>query len=386
MSYNTDVGMELNPIVIDNGSGVLKAGLGGELKPTSVFPNCVGRAKHVKIMGTDGIGRDEEFVGPKAAGPQYRGLLKIKYPVEHGIVEDWNSMEKLWHYLYSKEQLGKLDINAQEHGVLLTEAPLNPKSNREDACKVLFETFNVPAVYVSMQAVLSLFASGLTTGLVLDSGDGVTHAVPIYEGYALEHSIQRSDVAGRDITRYLQLLLRKEGHVFRSSSEFEIVREMKESACYFPEDEKKAELHEPDREEPMYTLPDGKTISLGPARFRAPEALFNPALIGEESLGIHEVLTNAIARSDMDLRRNLWQGIVLSGGSTMFKGFCKRLLKETRKIAPPDMKIRITAPTDRQFTTFTGGSILATLSSYKSFWVTKGEYEEKGPEALRKLP
>merc|ERR1712227_820412 len=105
-------------------------------------------------MGTDGISRDEEYVGPKAAGSKYRGLLKIKYPIEHGIVEDWDDMEKLWHYLYSKEQLGKLDINAQEHGVLLTEAPLNPKQNREEACKILFETFNVPAVYVSMQAVL----------------------------------------------------------------------------------------------------------------------------------------------------------------------------------------------------------------------------------------
>ena len=111
-------------------------------------------------------------------------------------------------------------MSPEEHPVLLTEAPLNPRKNRIDACKYLFDTMNVPAVYVSMQAVLSLFATGRTTGVVLDSGDGVTHAVPIYEGFALNHSIMRSDVAGREITKYLQLLLRKEGHVFRTSAEY----------------------------------------------------------------------------------------------------------------------------------------------------------------------
>ena len=142
------------------------------------------------------------FVGKKAE--EYRGLLRIKYPMEHGVVENWDDMEILWNYLYGKEQL---NINPEEHPVLLTEAPLNPRKNREKAAQIMFEHLNVPALFMSMQAVLALYASARTTGVVLDSGDGVTHAVPVYEGFAMNHSIQRVDIAGRDITRCVTLLL-----------------------------------------------------------------------------------------------------------------------------------------------------------------------------------
>ncbi|PIN95662.1 hypothetical protein AB205_0053240 [Aquarana catesbeiana] len=182
-----------------------------------------------------------------------------------------------------------------QHPVLLTEAPLNPRKNRERAAEVFFETFNVPALFISMQAVLSLYATGRTTGVVLDSGDGVTHAVPIYEGFAMPHSIMRIDIAGRDVSRFLRLYLRKEGYDFHTSAEFEIVKTIKEVRSAF-------------------------LSEIGPARFRAPELLFRPDLIGEECEGIHEVLVFAIQKSDMDLRRTLFSNIVLSGGSTLFKG------------------------------------------------------------------
>ena len=122
--------------------------------------------------------------------------------------------------------------NTNEHPVLLTEPPLNPAKNRLKAAEIFFETFNVPALHCQMQAVLSLYSCGRVTGTVVDSGDGVTHIVPVYEGFAIEHGIQRIDVAGRDVTRYLKLLLRKEGYNFHRSSEFEIVREIKEKACF----------------------------------------------------------------------------------------------------------------------------------------------------------
>lgn len=127
-------------------------------------------------------------------------------------------------------------------------------------------------------------------------------------------------------------------------------------------------------------------VQIGPARFRAPEALFDPSLVGDESMGIHEVLVNSIQKSDMDLRRMLWSNIILSGGSTLFKGFGDRLLREAEKLAPGDIKIRIAAPQERIFSTWSGGSILGSLATFKSIWVSKQEYEEKGPDALRKLP
>ncbi|KAF6316807.1 actin related protein 1A [Rhinolophus ferrumequinum] len=210
------------PVVIDNGSGVIKAGFAGDQIPKYCFPNYVGRPKHVRVMA--GALEGDIFIGPKAE--EHRGLLSIRYPMEHGIVKDWNDMERIWQYVYSKDQLQTF---SEEHPVLLTEAPLNPRKNRERAAEVFFETFNVPALFISMQAVLSLYATGRTTGVVLDSGDGVTHAVPIYEGFAMPHSIMRIDIAGRDVSRFLRLYLRKEGYDFHSSSEFEIVKAIKEA-------------------------------------------------------------------------------------------------------------------------------------------------------------
>jgi centractin len=271
-----------------------------------------------------------------------------------------------------------LSTQAEEHPVLLTEAPLNPRKNRLKAAEVFFETFNVPALYISMQAVLSLYATARTTGVVLDAGDGVSHAVPVYEGFALQHSIMRVDVAGRDVTRFLQLLLRREGHVFKTSSEFEVVRQIKERVCSIADKSAKPEQLDPQ----TYTLPDGTPIQIGQARFRAPELLFQPHLIGEECEGIHEVLGLSILKSDLDLRKTFYSSIVLSGGSTLFKGFGDRLLSEMRKMTPKDMKIRITAPQERLYSTWTGGSILAGLDIFKRMWVARKEYDDEGGRAI----
>lgn len=170
----------------------------------------------------------DTFIGSKAQ--QHRGLLKLHYPLSHGIVTDWDDMERVWSYIYSDE----LRIESEEHPVLLTEAPLNPRSNRDKSAQVLFETFNVPALYLSIQAVLALYASGKTTGLVLDSGDGVSHAVPVYQGFAIESAVQRIDIAGRDVTEHLQRLLRKAGVVLQTSAEKEIVKEIKENGAILP--------------------------------------------------------------------------------------------------------------------------------------------------------
>jgi len=210
----------------------------------------------------------------------------------------------------------------------------------------------------------------------------VTHAVPIYEGFAMPHSIMRVDVAGRDVTRYLKLLLRKEGVNFRTTAEFEIVRTIKERACYLASNPAKEETLETERV--AYTLPDGSTFDIGQARFRAPEVLFRPDLIGEEYEGLHEVLVYSILKSDMDLRKVLFQNIVLSGGSTLFKGFGDRLLAEVKKLAPKDIKIRISAPQERLYSTWIGGSILASLDTFKKMWVSKREYDEEGLRAIHR--
>ncbi|KAH8147916.1 uncharacterized protein LAJ45_08017 [Morchella importuna] len=364
------------PVVIDNGSGTVKAGFAGEDLPKCFFPSFVGRPKHTRVLA--GALEGDVFIGSRAQ--ELRGLLKIKYPLEHGIVTDWDDMERIWQYIYSEE----LKTLSEEHPVLLTEAPLNPRTNRDTAAQIFFETFNVPALFTSIQAVLSLYASGRTTGIVLDSGDGVSHAVPVYEGFAMPSAIRRIDVAGRDVTEHLQVLLRKAGAVFHTSAEKEVVRLMKEKACYIASDPKKEEKEwaggGSGRVE-EYRLPDGHVLRLGSERFRAPEILFDPEIIGLEYPGIHQIVVDAINRTDMDLRKDLFGNIVLSGGSTLTRGFGDRLLSEVKRLAVKDMKIKIFAPPERKYSTWIGGSILAGLSTFRKMWVSIDDWHEN-PEII----
>jgi len=371
-----------NPLVIDNGTGVLKAGFAGEERPSCCFQSCVGRPKHQRVMAGGAMEeRGAYLVGSEVE--QMRGILKIQYPMEHGFVTDWEAMERVWSHLYKNE----LKKQPEDHPVLLTEAPLNPRANREKLAEVFFESFSVPAVHVSLQAVLSLYASGRTTGVVLDSGDGVTHAVPVFESFALTHAITRIDVAGRDVTNYLQRLLRRAGYAFHTSAEREVVREMKERVCYVAKDPLQEEEAMRKRSGGMvqYKLPDERVINLGAELFTAPELLFRPEHMGSEYMGIAECLTAAIQKSDLDVRKTLYSQIVLSGGSTMFKGFGARLLSEVIALAPPqEIKVRMQAPPERKFSTWMGGSVLASLSSFKNLWVTMEEYEEKGAAIIHR--
>ncbi|KAI4130271.1 MAG: hypothetical protein LQ338_001808 [Usnochroma carphineum] len=369
------------PIVLDNGSGTIRAGFAGEDLPKCYFPSYVGRPKHVRVLA--GALEGNVFIGQRAQ--ELRGLLKIRYPLEHGIVTDWDDMERIWQFVYTEE----LKTLSEEHPVLLTEPPLNPRTNRDTAAQLLFETFNVPALYTSIQAVLSLYASGRTTGVVLDAGDGVSHAVPVYEGFAMPNSIRRIDVAGRDVTEHMQLLFRKSGFVFHTSAEKEVVRAIKEQTCYVAPDPKKEEREwiqhngRPDGKVVEHVLPDGHKIKIGSERWKAPEILFDPELIGLEYPGIHHIVVDSINRTDMDLRKSLFGNIVLSGGSTLCKGFGDRLLHEVQRLAVKDMRIKIFAPPERKYSTWIGGSILAGLSTFRKMWVNIDQWHED-PDIIHK--
>ena len=377
--------MEETPVVIDNGSGMVKAGFAGEDAPCCVFPSIIGRPKYKNMMLGAGANDDIDsttcvYVGDDAQSK--RGVLKLNYPIEHGIVSNWDDMEKIWEYTFNTQ----LRIDPESRYVMLTEAPQNPKKNREKMIEIMFEKFKVPAAYVAVQGVLSLYASGRTTGIVLDIGDGVTHTIPVFEGYNIPNAINRHDLAGRDVTDYLRRLLDDSGHRFTTSSEREIVRNIKEKLCYAAidlDDEEK--LYRTKNMTRSYTLPDGTVIKIGNEMFRATEVLFNPELIGKEMRGIDQAVYDSIQRTDMDVRKCLFANIVLSGGTTMIKQLDKRLEKELNILKPAKMsQVKIVALPERKYSVWLGGSILSSIPTFESMWIQKKEYDESGVEIIHR--
>lgn len=268
----------------------------------------------------------------------------------------------------------------------MAEAPVGPKANREKTTQIMFETFNVPAFYVSLQMVLSLYASGRTTGIVLEMGDGVSHSVPVYQGYALPHAMLRLDLGGRDATDYLMKLLTDKGHSFTTTAEREVVRDIKEKLCYVASDfdQEMQSMNGQDKAEKVYELPDGNVIVVGSERFKCPEAFFKPSLLGTEHAGIHETVYNSIMKCDVDIRNDLYNSVVLAGGSTMFPGMPDRMYKELKALAPCSIALNVVALPERKYLAWLGGSVLASLSTFQQMWIAKEEYDEAGPSVVHR--
>lgn len=368
------------PLVIDNGSGVVKAGYGGEENPSCVFPSIIAYPKQKGILVGGGAQDKDYFVGDEAQ--QKRGVCKVKYPIAHGMIENWDDMKKIWAHTFYNE----LRETPSEHPVMLTEAPLNPKANREQMCKIMFEEYDVPSMYIQIQAVLSLYSAGRTTGIVVDSGDGVTHTVPIFEGYQIPHAIDKILLAGRDLTDWMVRILKDDNYNFETSAEKETVRDMKEKTCYVADDYE-AELKkaaEGSELQTSYTLPDGNVCNYSIQRFKCPELIFQPELGGKELKGVHSLTFNSIMTCDLDVRKDLYANIILSGGTTMFSGFGERLYKEIKALAPQTMKVKVIAGPDRKYAVWRGGSTLSTLSTFAGMWVTRSDYDEFGETVVHR--
>ncbi len=286
---------DLPPVVVlDNGSGYLKAGFSNQKTPEVCIPALVGRQLlrygekiETNLLEGDGPKYKEIMIGDEVI--PFRSLLELTYPIDEGIIRNPDDLFKLWEYALTN----KLKIeDPSESRILVTEAPLNPISNKKTICEILFEQLGVKAMNIEAQAKCSLFCEGIDSGVVLDSGDGVTHCIPISEGNILRYNIERLDIAGRHITQYLIRLLQRKGYSFNSSADFEFVRYLKEKYCFVSNDiERDRKL---ERETTYYNsfhlLPDETRIHISDEKFEAPEILFSPYLIGSDVNGIPEMI------------------------------------------------------------------------------------------------
>ena len=356
-------------IIIDNGTGYCKAGLSGEDGPRAVFPSCVGYPKY--YSGMVGGDKKEYFVGADAEAK--RKVLKLNHPIDRGIVNNRDDMEKIWGHIFTNE----LKVAPEEHNVMLTEAIMNPKENKEKMAQIMFETFNVPGLYIALQPSLVLYASGEFTGIVLELGEGVSQFCPIYAGYSLYYAIERIDFGGKDLSDFMAKILVDTGKRFTTVGEKMIAKTIKEKTCYvaldFQDEIKYVEPFD-------YELPDGTHLIIKDQRIRCPEILF------QSENNIAQKCYDSIQKCDFDVRKDFYNCIVLSGGSSMFNGLPERLTKEIKCLAPESMKeeVKVIASPERKFFTWIGGSILSTISTFESMWVTKTEYEESGAAIVHK--
>jgi len=380
-------------IVCDNGTGFVKAGFAGANFPTAIFPSLVGRPilrSEEKMI--ENVELKDIMVGDESS--RLRSYLQITYPFENGMVRSWEDAYHVWDYTFNE----RLKIDPKDSKIMLTEPPMNPKQNREKMVECMFVKYGFLGCYISIQAVLVMYAQGLLTGVVVDSGDGVTHIVPVYEGFSLPHLTKRIDVAGRDVTRYLIRLLQLRGYAFNRTADFETVRQIKEKLCYVGYDlalEKRLALETTVLVE-QYTLPDGRVIKVGAERFEAPEVMFQPRLIDVDQDGMAEALFKVIQAADIDTRSEFYKHIVLSGGSSMYPGLPSRLEKDIRtmfgeRVAKGNQAqinkfvCRIEDPPRRKHMVFLGGAVLAEIMKDKQqFWMNRNEWQEMGINVLRK--
>ncbi|TFF98553.1 MAG: actin, cytoplasmic 2 [Promethearchaeota archaeon] len=377
---NKDNFLENKIIVIDNGSVNTYIGYAGEDQPRYSFPTRIGKSRFEIIKSAYKPRYGDYYVGLETS--QMESVLNFEYPIKNGIIKDWNGMKKIWKYIFYE----LLRIDPELHPIFLSEPSILPMNYREKIVEIMFEQFNVPAIYFYRQSIASLFAAGLTTGCVVNLGGGNSTIDLIEEGFPIPNKIRRFDINGNEISNHLKKILIKNGNKFDPFLEWNIVNNIKENYCFialYPEREKqiseKAEYIIKN-----YTLPNGETIKINEERFIAPECIFKPQMIGYKSDPLEEIIIEVISECKTEVQSDLFKKIILTGGTSLFPTLKERLRMEIQKKIYKPMDVNIIANPERIYLTWIGGSIWADLSTSrrKEFWITPQEYKEKGALGL----
>lgn len=350
----------LSNIVIDNGSSTIKCGFSGEEAPKSIFSNIISRS-------TDKVG-DES-------------LEDNVSPIEHGIITDFELMEKVWEHTFSRE----LKVAQEERNILTSDSPLSPKINREKMTQIMFEKFNVQGLFICIRPILSMYSLGKTSALVLESGDDVTQIVPINEGYYFPYSITKSNLGGKLVTNFLMDKLKENNDEILYNEIKKNAKIIKEKLCRVSLNYEE-EINNSNINEIKYKLPDGKEVNLNKELFICPELLFQPNLIGKEIPGIPMQMYNSIMKCETDLRKELYSNMILAGGNTLLNDFHERIHQEMECLAPSSLlpKLKVIAQNERKYTAWIGGALFAGLQIFQTNWVTHSEYQDAGPQIIHR--
>ncbi|KAJ8320051.1 hypothetical protein KUTeg_001638 [Tegillarca granosa] len=408
----------LPAVVIDNGTGYTKMGYAGNTEPQFIIPSAIAVKESASVgeqsqrRMTKGVEDLDFFIGDEAlAATNY----SVKWPIRHGIVEDWDLMERFLEQAIFKY----LRSEPEDHYFLLTEPPLNTPENREYTAEIMFESFNVPGLYIAVQAVLALAASWTSrqvgertlTGTVIDSGDGVTHVIPVAEGYVIGSCIKHIPIAGRDITYFIQQLLREREVGIPPEQSLETAKAIKEKYSYVcPDIAKEFAKYDQDpakwikKHESINNISKQTfTVDVGYERFLGPEIFFHPEFSNADFITpISEVVDTVIQHCPIDVRRGLYKNIVLSGGSTMFKDFGRKLQRDVKRavdsrlkaseelsggrIKPKPIECQVITHHMQRYAVWFGGSMLASTPEFYQVCHTKADYDEYGPSICRHNP
>jgi actin-related protein 3 len=392
-------------------------GYAGNTEPQYIIPTIIatqeGKGAQKAATQKKGVEDLDFFIGDEASAMSK--TYDLFYPVRHGQIDNWTHMEYFWEQCIFKY----LRCEPEDHFFLLTEPPLNAPENREYTAEIMFETFNVPGLYIAVQAVLALAASWTSknvkertlTGTVIDSGDGVTHVIPVAEGYVIGSSIKHIPLAGRDITAFVQQLMRERGEPIPPEHSMDVAKRVKETYSYVCPDIVK-EFAKYDQEqskwirqyEGIHSVTKKPFVAdVGYERFLGPEIFFNPEIFSSDFLTpLPKVVDDTIQTCPIDVRRGLYRNIVLSGGSTMFKDFGKRLARDIKrsvdyrikrseelsggKIKAVPLEVNVISHHMQRYAVWFGGSMLASTPEFYNVCHTKQQYEEIGPSICRHNP
>ena len=361
--------MDKLSIIIDQGTNI-RVGYEEESEPKSIFSSIVGRPKTFYSEYKD------YYIGKFAE--EKESVLKLESPFTKGEITDFDSLVRVYEFMYADE----LKTSPEEHPVLITSSTTISDINQERLACIMIESFAVPSIYIANKAELIMLSAGYSSGCVFDSGATMTEIVPVLEGKAIKDKVEFFQLGGNDINEYLEKVLSTYHVPLATRNEKKIAEQIKKEMCYvalnYEEEAKNAKENE-------YVLPNGDKIQLKSSIYAGSEAMFNPSFVGKGEKGIAKRCWDVISKFEgIEEKQSLFSNIVFSGGNTMMKGFYERFTKDIKEIAPAEMKdsLKVLAMPHRDDHAWIGGSIFASISSYKKKFITKEEYNEFGAQYI----